>query len=480
MKKIKNYILPILAAILLVGCDDFLGNKPKGYTIPSSYEDYEKLFNAVYNTVDFMPLYLTDDVKFLDDDYEYSTDYILANQYDETINLYTFQPGQIYNPGSKDYTWNDTYDRLFTYNTVINSVMESEGGSEAIKQRIRSEAMIARAMDYFYLVNIYGAQYDANTSTTDYGIPYIKEANINLKYERNTVAEVYEYILADINEALPGLSEITNYTTHPDKNSAYALLAKVYLAMGDYAKALENANKVLNTRSEVLNLNDYEKTEGTTWGRVHIKGDESQRLPDITHPESIFTRFPSDGLYYYGTCMSDELREVFKKDLQDGSVDLRKEYYFAEDVVNLGRVEQIPGEIAFVLYADSNVGLTTVETLLIAAECEARIGSASKAMDWINYLRDHRIENNVDLTAANKDEALEKVFEEKRRELCFKGIYRYMDLKRLNKEDKFKKTIKHIVNGETYTLEPNDNKWIFPINQEILDFNPDMPQYERN
>lgn len=52
-------------------------------------------------------------------------------------------------------------------------------------------------------------------------------------------------------------------------------------------------------------------------------------------------------------------------------------------------------------------------------------------------------------------------------------------MKRLNYEDKFKKTVTHTADGETFTLAPNDNRYIFPINQMILNYNPGMPQYER-
>ena len=44
--------------------------------------------------------------------------------------------------------------------------------------------------------------------------------------------------------------------------------------------------------------------------------------------------------------------------------------------------------------------------MLIAAECEARVGSKDNAMSYVNKLRDNRIKNNVALTATDKDEAL--------------------------------------------------------------------------
>lgn len=478
MRKIINNILIVFSlSLLLQGCNGFLDNKPKGMTIPSQYEDYEKLLNGITTTTDAQTFFLTDDIKLLGKEGT-ASDYIYLNHSDEDRNLYSFQPGQIYTSGSKDYTWNNAYDRIFTYNTVINDILKSGGSSENHKLRIRAEALIGRAMEYLYLVNIYGAQYDKATSSTDWGVPYITKADINQKYTRNTVADVYKFILADIEEALPNLSSITPYTTHPNKTAAYALLAKVYLCMNDYSKALENANAALKIQSGLLNLNDYEMKDGVTWGRVHLKGDESVQLPGIDNPEALYSRFSSSGLQA-SVCISDDLRALFKKDLSSGSKDLRKEYYFAEDQVNLGRTDYFPGECAFVLYSEDNIGITTVETMFIAAECEARVGSKDKAINYVNTVRDNRIENNVHFTASSADDALVKVLEEKRREFCVKGAYRYMDLKRLNKESKFMKTITHSADGQTWTLAPNDPKWIFPINEEIIDFNPDMPQNER-
>ncbi len=87
--------------------------------------------------------------------------------------------------------------------------------------------------------------------------------------------------------------------------------------------------------------------------------------------------------------------------------------------------------------------------------------------------------NNEQLTASTKEEALIKVLEEKRREFCFKGPMRLFDLKRLNLESQFQKTITHTADGETFILPPNDVRYIMPVNKEILNFNPDFPVYER-
>lgn len=479
MKHITKYIMLLTVILMLCGCSDFLNNKPKGMTIPSSVEDYIKLMNDIYYAIDETTLYLTDDVKLLDKDA--SASYLIyLNKNDYIRNLYSFQPGQVYLKGNSDYLWNDAYSNIFTFNVVINDVLKSEGTNENLKQQIRAEALIARAYEYLHLVNAYAVQYDVSTAASDYGVPFITEADINQNITRNTVAEVYENIISDINEAIPYLAESVNFTTHPNKTAAYALLAKVYLCMGNYSQALDNANKVISAKNSLIDLKQYEVSEGTTWGRVHLIGDESISLPDEDSPEAIWTKISRGGLQGE-ICASESLRSVFKEDLASDSQDLRKEYFFAENEVDFGGSPMyFPGECAYVLYSYHPVGLTTSENLLIAAECEARIGSVEKAMDYVNYLRDNRISNNVPLTAENSSDALAKVLREKRREFCMRGDYRYMDLKRLNKDASTAVTVTHSVDGETWTLAPNDAKWILPISQEVLDYNPNMPQYDRN
>ena len=55
------------------------------------------------------------------------------------------------------------------------------------------------------------------------------------------------------------------------------------------------------------------------------------------------------------------------------------------------------------------------------------------------------------------------------------GAPRLIDLKRLNREDWFRKDIVHTADGETWTLPANDLRYIMPVPQTVLDFNPDMP-----
>lgn len=475
--KVNMYTVMSMA-LLVLGCD-FLDNKPKGLTIPGRCEDYEKLLNAqsLLNIQGEEVVYFSDDVKLLGKE-ETASNYIFLNKSDAIRNIFSFQPGQIYTDGTNDNIWNNAYGRLFTYNTVIDEVMDSEGEDDRQKLRIKSEALFARAYEYFILVNLYGKHYNPLTADKDLGIPYIKEASINKKYVRNSVKEVYEFIISDLTEAEAGLSEVVPNRTHPDRAAINSFYARLYLYMGNYEKALVFANKALKSNDVLLNLNDYEKREGVTWGRVHLLGNKSVHYPDVNHPEANYLKF-FDGFIQGEVMLSDEMRDLFKKRLVPGQTDLRKEFFYAEDSVNLGRKDEFPGECAYVFYADLNVGFTSVENYLIAAECEARVGAKERAMDLLNKVRANRIKNYTPMAISSREDVLLGVLEERRLEFAMKGGFRLFDLKRLNREEKFKKTVVHKVDGNIYTLPPADIRYIFPVNREILNFNPDLPVYNR-
>jgi hypothetical protein len=145
-KKILINILAVSLLISVTGCDDYLNNVPKGMTIPQYMEDYQKLLNSqsLINASDGMLDYLTDNIHLLDKNATASY-YIYINKDESVRNLYSFKPGQVYVEGTKDYIWNNAYERLFTLNTVINEVMDSKGGSEEAKLRIKAEALFGRA-----------------------------------------------------------------------------------------------------------------------------------------------------------------------------------------------------------------------------------------------------------------------------------------------------------------------------------------------
>ena len=400
--KLYKFLLCACLALPIMSCDDYLDIQPKGIVIPEKSEDYERLLNyaQLLKASESYPNFMTDDV-------------FMPYEDDMTGGFVSLElPNQ----------------HLYAFNSEIFGEGESDGLS---------------------------------TAATDPGVPLMLDKNINkTNLQRATVQEVYDQIKTDLDEAAPNLPEKPVLNAYrASKPVGYGMLARMYLYMGDYKKALENAVISLQNNSTLMSLFPYKVVDRDKYiGRIDVPdGDEN--------PENIYIRLAPWTFGFSATAYaSEELASLY-----DQERDQRYLLYFTK---YLGGIDLDYPLWAPYIYA--NMAMSTPEMYLIAAECEARIGSKDKAMEYINTLRDSRIIDNVPLVASDNKDALVKVLEERRREMPMLGCTRLIDLKRLNREPEFAKTIVHEVNGVEYKLEPNSPKYILPIPPTVLRFNPDM------
>ena len=449
MKNVTT-ILAICVVVMLTGCNDYLDIKPKGEKIPTTVSDYETLLNyeSVQKVSDTYPAYLTDDV-FLPDVAE-GTATPGLNSVDQSIrNLYLFKK-EVFGDAQDDGFWFASYNRIYYYNTVIDNIMNADGSDEQQKLSIRAEALISRALEYLYLVNGYAKYYDVRTAESDPGVPLILDEDISKKnLVRASVKDVYAQIQSDLQTALPNLPmQAKGNAFRASKAAGYGVLAKMYLYMGNYAEALKAANAVLEMNNSLLDLKKYAVVKAqSSIGRTNVP-------QDIDNPENIYIKFAP---YVYGLSSkvfgSDELISLFSED------DMRLQVYFTKNFRNIPTDKYV-----WAPYLRANLAVSSPE----------------RAMSLINKLRDNRIKNNTPLVAIDRSDALQKVLEERRRELAMSGMVRYIDLKRLNKESQFAKTVTHVTGEGTFSLEPNSPLYVLPIPAKVMRFNKNsMQQNER-
>lgn len=110
-------------------------------------------------------------------------------------------------------------------------------------------------------------------------------------------------------------------------------------------------------------------------------------------------------------------------------------------------------------------GLTIGELYLIRAECYARKGNRIEALKDLNTLLKSRFSGNyIEISTSSSEEALARIISERRKELVFRGL-RWSDLRRLNRDSRFRVTLTKTLNGVTYTLPPQDTKYVLPIDE---------------
>ena len=115
--------------------------------------------------------------------------------------------------------------------------------------------------------------------------------------------------------------------------------------------------------------------------------------------------------------------------------------------------------------------------MLIQAECLARTNNPDEAISVLNTLRSYRFKAADYQELETQANVLQEVLDERRRETFGTGL-RWLDLKRLNKEPEFK-TITRTFRGDTYTLEPNSNAYVFQINPIYIQKNPEIESNPR-
>jgi hypothetical protein len=156
------------------------------------------------------------------------------------------------------------------------------------------------------------------------------------------------------------------------------------------------------------------------------------------------------------------------------SNDLRKTTFFKKDASGAPRL--------FGRYSANTTtglfdGLAVDEIYMIRAEANARLGKATEALSDLNNLLVTRWKPGTytQITASSMDTAIALILQERRKELCFRGL-RWSDLRRLNKDTKYAVTLTRHLGSQTFVLSPNDNRYIFQIPQLETDYNPAIIQ----
>lgn len=151
--------------------------------------------------------------------------------------------------------WMDGYVLINIMNNVLSAINVVNSADQA---RIEGEALFLRSLMYFDLVRFFGQAYDpAIANNTQLGVPLVLTPTRGINDEsyvsRNTVQEVYDRIIQDLERAatlLPEQAAVTDLTA--TRGSANALLARIYLQKGDYANARLKANAVITSARYTL------------------------------------------------------------------------------------------------------------------------------------------------------------------------------------------------------------------------------------
>lgn len=458
----KNSIIAFsliaLIASSLVSCRkfveiDLIGKRELKYT-----QDYQNLLNNSISVEKsyYWPVLASDDI--------YGSDQAYLNTLSlNEANAYSWK-SDLVGDNNEDPDWQGQYKQIYLFNQIVTEIMSSQGGTEIQKKNILAQAKVHRALNYFFLVNTYAKQYNAESGNIDLGVPLLTTPDLYAKLDRKPVAIVYQQIIEDLLAAIPDLPEQANFNILASRSAAESILARIYLQMGDYSKALQYAEQVLaKPQYKLIDLNKY-KTAPNSYPNVL---DDTEEI----FIKSLRNSFPT-------LALNPELLALFEPgDLRatlftvDGSVFTWTP--FKGKAYNKHRIISVNAKITN--------GPNIPEMMLIKAEVLARDAKRfNEAIDVLNNLRIKRFDQNTykPLSIADQQSIFKLVINERRKELMGKGL-RWFDQKRLAADPGMISSQTRNYKGESFTLDPNSNRYIMPIASKYIVLNPEIIQNPR-
>lgn len=430
-----KYILRLTFILVFFssGCTKFLDAVPdKSLTVPTTVADYQALLE---NEVMFAKSPKMGEIS--------ADDLYLTNASLEDQEIYVrqaYQWSKDVNEGSTSLNWNYPYQKIYYANIVLEGIEKlRKSKTSADIDILKGWALFCRANALYDLQEVFGQVYKPGSAGTDLGIPVKLSTELQEKVQRSTVAATFEQIIKDLQQALALLPLQISKTnrSRPSKVAVYALLARVYLTMQNYNQALENADECLKLYSSLIDYNTLSTT---------AKNPFSPIIDEV-----IYNALQLD---YYDRAFEVD-RQLYQ---QYDSNDLRKVLYFNENA--LAKTVILKGFYSGVSIAFA--GLSTDEVYLIKAECEARLGHDDAALTALNTVLVKRFKTGTYRPFNTGTNVLSLIILEKRKECVFRGV-RWSDLRRLNQDSRFAKTLTRTVNGITCQLPPNDPRYVFPI-----------------
>jgi starch-binding outer membrane protein, SusD/RagB family len=314
--------------------------------------------------------------------------------------------------------WQGGYRTIYATNLFLKDFTTDKMSmvTAAKANQYIGEAKFIRSLCYFYLVNLWAQPYNYTTDASHPGVPLILTAAddpfaASNQVPRASVKQVYDQMESDLLDAESKLP-----LTYPDaftrvaratKGAARALLMRLYLYKGDYAKANQYADIIINSGLYALNANPR-----TTF--TNYTTNESIFSVAMNGGDNPNTNF-SLGEHYGASARADVAISTAYVNLMDTTRDLRYKTLM-EKVAGAFYTSKYPG-----LTNDFVPVLRYAEVLLTKAEALARMNTNvdATALSLLNQVRDRS--NAGPVVVTSKAELIDAILKERRIELAFEG-----------------------------------------------------------
>jgi len=386
-------------------------------------------------------------------------------------NYYSYR-GRTQDFSTTNIIWNFYYTIIMNVNSIIVKIAPDVSNDNL--KHLRARALAIRAYSYFNLIRYYQHTYKSNPDAP--GVPiYAPEQDIDLK-GRNTVQEVYNLILSDLEYAFTNIEGYSRPSKEKlNKNVVAGIYARVLLETGTNDALCAQMANVAKAPYTLMSASEY-----VNGGFDSISNPEWMWGADINSESStVYASFFShmgtlnpgytgiigvyktiDSRLYHSIPDTDERKKVFG-DENDPVVPYAN-YKFYDETFFLG----------------DYVYMRAAEMYLIEAEALARSGNESGAADVLFELVSTRDPGYTKSTKTGNS-LVSEIHLQRRIELWGEG-FSWLDMKR-NGVDLVRdyEGSNHSAFGK-FNRPISDNQMLFQIPERELDNNVEINDADQN
>ncbi len=180
------------------------------------------------------------------------------------------QPDEIYNKSmlTNNSFIRDTYLEGYRVINICNNIIASINIVNASdRDNVKGQALFLRGMMYFELVKLYAKPFSAGSTTSNPGLQLVTAPTLNGQITtsnnvaRSTVQQTYDQIVNDLTAAKTIIHGEAG--VYGSEYSVSAVLSRVYLQMGNFSGARDEANNVIENSGASLE-SSYSKAFNNT------------------------------------------------------------------------------------------------------------------------------------------------------------------------------------------------------------------------
>lgn len=424
---------------------DALVNGTMRYLMENSTSQDNPGYAAIMLTQEVMG----DDAIARDGVYGYRDSYPFKDPYDNTTRRALF-------------FWTLQYKVIDNANNILANTDQAEG-SEQDKIFLKGQAYALRAFAYLNLVQQYQFTYAKDKKAKAIPI-YTEPTNPkSLSKGKSTVEEVYKQVFTDLEQAenlLKGFDR--KVKNRPNLNVVHGLFARAYLLIEEWSKAAESArlarkdHPVMSSHQYLSGFNDVSNSEWI-WGHPqqadqNLKGASFFGYADVTPSTGYRSIMPDP--YFWQMFEKEDIRKTLFEFESDPSSPLYRWLKYKKFINTSDRAGHI-------------VLMRSAEQLLIEAESEARSNNLLLAVNALNELRINRNLTKLAVNSLTKEELIEEILLERRRELWGEG-FRLSDVLRLQRSiDRKESILTYPINDEDIKIKGHYIR-TFPDNSKFI------------